>query len=117
MSGSAAQSHHLEMAADIVSAFVRNNSVPPAELASLLETVHEALCKISNGEEPEPTAAPKTPAVSIKKSIGKDFMICLEEGKKFNSQKRHLRTSSDLTPQAYREKWGLAVFFNNAATT
>ena len=99
-------SSYIELAADIVSAYVSNNSVPSADLPSLISDVHLALMKVGNGAAEAPTEAPK-PAISIKKSITPDYIICLEDGKKFKSLKRHLRTQYNMTPEQYREKWGL----------
>src|SRR5215207_4286186 len=96
----------LEILADIVSAYVSNNSVASNDLAGLIENVHQALLKVAGGAPEAPAEAP-IPAVSIKKSITPDHLICLEDGKKFKSLKRHLRTRYDMSPQAYREKWGL----------
>ena len=96
----------LEIVADIVSAYVSNNSVAATDLAGLIGNVHSALQRVSNGVQEAPAEAPK-PAVAIKKSITPDYIICLEDGKKFKSLKRHLRTRYDMSPQAYREKWGL----------
>ncbi len=101
-------SSYIELAADIVSAYVSNNSVPSADLPSLISDVHLALMKVGNGAAEAPTEAPK-PAISIKKSITPDYIICLEDGKKFKSLKRHLRTQYNMTPEQYREKWGLAA--------
>jgi predicted transcriptional regulator len=96
----------LEIVADIVSAYVSNNSIAATGLAELIGNVHSALLRVSNSAQEAPAEAPK-PAVAIKKSITPDFIICLEDGKKFKSLKRHLRTRYDMSPQAYREKWGL----------
>lgn len=96
----------LDMTADIVSAFVGNNSVPAGELPALIQSVYQALNAISTGEETK-VEAPKEPAVSVKKSISSDYIICLEDGRKFKSLKRHLRTKYDMTPEDYRAKWGL----------
>lgn len=96
----------IELAAEIVSAYVSNNSVPSGDLPSLINDVHLALTKVGNGVVEAPAEAPK-PAISIKKSITPDYIICLEDGKKFKSLKRHLRTQYDMTPEQYREKWGL----------
>ena len=101
-------SSYIELAADIVSAYVSNNSVPSADLPSLISDVHLALMKVGNGAAETPAEAPK-PAISIKKSITPDYIICLEDGKKFKSLKRHLRTQYNMTPEQYREKWGLAA--------
>jgi len=96
----------IDLAADIVSAFVSNNTVPATELPTLIADVYAALQK-TNGGEVEVPAEPLKPAVPVKKSVTPDYIICLEDGKKFKSLKRHLRTHYDLTPEAYREKWGL----------
>ncbi|RUX76921.1 MucR family transcriptional regulator [Mesorhizobium sp. M7A.F.Ca.US.006.04.2.1] len=96
----------LEMTADIVSAYVSNNPVPVTELARVIADTYEAISKLQG--PPPPKAEEKTtPAVPIKKSVTPDFIICLEDGKKFKSLKRHLGTHYDLSPDAYRAKWGL----------
>ena len=101
--------NYIELAADLVSAFVSNNPVPAAELPALIGTVHAALTKTANGSSQQPTEEPKkAPAVSVKKSVQPDYIVCLEDGKRFKSLKRHLRTVYDLTPDQYRAKWGLA---------
>src|SRR4051812_27769057 len=97
---------YIELAADIVSAYVSNNSLPTSELPALLKSVHSALAAATKGQTEEPTPA-LVPAVSIKKSITPDHIVCLEDGKKFKSLKRHLRTTYDLTPEQYRSKWDL----------
>ena len=107
MTENAASSNYIELAADVVSAYVSNNSVPASDLPGLIGEVHIALSKIGNGSAELPAEAPK-PAVSIKKSVTPDYIICLEDGKKFKSLKRHLRTQYNMTPEQYREKWGLA---------
>lgn len=91
-------------AAEIVAAYVRNNPVAPAELPGLIRSVHSSLLNLS-----DPAAEPERPkpAVSVKKSISNDYLICLEDGLKFKSLKRHLRSKYDLSPDEYREKWGL----------
>lgn len=96
----------IELAADIVSAYVSNNSVSATELTALIGDVHGALLRVSSGAVEVPAEAPK-PAVSVKKSITPDYIICLEDGKKFKSLKRHLRTQYNMSPEEYREKWGL----------
>ena len=101
-----ASSTYIDLAADIVSAYVSNNSVPPGDLPGLISQVHLALARVGNGAA-EAAEAPK-PAIAIKKSVTPDYIICLEDGKKFKSLKRHLRTQYNLTPEQYREKWGLA---------
>ncbi len=97
----------IDLAAEIVSAYVSNNSVPSGELPSLIAEVHRALSSTQQGVvKPEPE--PLRPAVNPKKSVFPDYIVCLEDGKKFKSLKRHLRTHYDLSPEEYREKWGLA---------
>ncbi|MEP9378486.1 MucR family transcriptional regulator [Aquabacter sp. CN5-332] len=96
---------YLGLAADVVSAFVMNNSVAPSDLPALINNVHAALTGLSKGSEP--LAEPQQPAVAIRKSVTPDYIICLEDGKKFKSLKRHLRTTYDMTPEAYRAKWNL----------
>src|SRR3954468_831045 len=98
----------IELAAEIVSAFVSNNSVPVAELPTLIGAVHGALTKVTNASMPQPAEEPKAPAVSIKKSVQPDYIVCLDDCKKFKSLKRHIRTAYNLTPDQYRAKWGLA---------
>lgn len=98
----------IEMAADIVSAFVSHNSVPAGELPILINSVYTALQKIAGTKAEEPVEQVKAPAVPIKKSIADDYLICLEDGKKFKSLKRHLRTQYNMSPAEYREKWGLS---------
>ena len=94
----------LEFASDIVSAYVSNNAIRSGELPDLIRDVHETLAKLGNGRDTKPT---KKPAVSIKNSITDEFLICLEDGKKFKSLKRHLRSKYGLSPEEYREMWGL----------
>ncbi len=98
----------IDLAADIVSAYVSNNTVAATDLPALIAEVHKALNETQAGmREPEPE--PPKPAVNPKRSVFPDYIICLEDGKKFKSLKRHLRTHYDLSPEEYREKWGLAV--------
>jgi predicted transcriptional regulator len=96
----------IDLAADIVSAYVSNNTVPAADLPALIANVHRALSN-TVGVAPEPTSEPLKPAVNPKKSVFPDYIVCLEDGKKFKSLKRHLRTHYDLSPEEYRDKWGL----------
>ncbi len=100
------KSEVIEMTADIVSAYVGNNSVTAADLPALIQSVHRALAGISSGGETA-EVAPKEPAVPIRRSITPDFLICLEDGRKFKSLKRHLRTKYNMSPEEYRAKWGL----------
>ena len=101
------KSEVIEMTADIVSAYVGNNSVTAADLPALIQSVHRALAGISSGSAAA-AAAPKEPAVPIRRSITPDFLVCLEDGRKFKSLKRHLRTKFNMSPEEYRAKWGLA---------
>jgi predicted transcriptional regulator len=108
MSESEASTSHVRLAADIVAAFVSNNSVPVADLPALIASVHAALGGIGNGAVATP-AEPLVPAVPIKKSIMPDYLVCLEDGKKFKSLKRHLRTRYGLSPEEYRARWNLSL--------
>jgi predicted transcriptional regulator len=95
----------IDLAAEIVAAYVSANSIPAAELPNLIQSVHRALAGVSDTAAPEAPA--KEPAVPIRRSITPDFLICLEDGRKFKSLKRHLRTKYGLSPEDYRAKWGL----------
>ncbi|QRM34546.1 MucR family transcriptional regulator [Microvirga sp. VF16] len=106
MSESAISPNYIELSADIVSAYVSNNSVPAADLPSLLQSVHAALTRTAQGQQEEPKTE-LVPAVSVRKSITPDAIICLEDGKSFKSLKRHLRTTYDMTLEQYRAKWNL----------
>ena len=106
MAENSGEGSYIELTAQIVSAYVGNNSVPSTEIASLIGQVHAALKRVSGGQTAA-LAEPAQPAVSIKRSINSDFLVCLEDGKKFKSLKRHLRTQYNMTPEQYREKWGL----------
>jgi predicted transcriptional regulator len=98
---------YIELTAEIVSAYVSNNSVQAGDLSSLISQVHSALTRVSSGHADAPNE-PLKPAISVKKSITPDHIVCLEDGKKFKSLKRHLRTQYSMTPEQYREKWSLA---------
>ncbi|GJE60395.1 MucR family transcriptional regulator [Methylobacterium trifolii] len=99
---------YVELAADIVSAYVSNNPVPPGELAQLIVRIHTALVQVVGGTvEAKAPAGPLQPAVPIKKSVTAEHIICLEDGRTFKSLKRHLRAKYDLSPEQYRAKWGL----------
>lgn len=98
--------NNIELAADIVSAYVSNNSVPAGDLPALINDVYNALLRVGSVVAVAPAEPPK-PAVAPRKSVTSDFIVCLEDGKKFKSLKRHLRTQYGLSPEEYREKWGL----------
>ena len=100
-------SSYIQLTANIVSAFVSNNTVATAEIPNLIAQVYAALTRISGGQAAMPTE-PLKPAVPVKRSITAEYIVCLEDGKKFKSLKRHLRTQYDMTPEQYREKWALA---------
>jgi len=103
MSESEIETSSLEAVSEIVSAYVSNNSLPSDELPDLITTIHAAL------QNPDQAASsPPEPAVPIKRSIRPDYIICLEDGKKLKMLKRHLRTSYNMSPDEYRQKWGLS---------
>ena len=89
----------LEVISKIVSAYVSNNTLPASELPDLIRYVHEGLVK--------PGEVRSEPAVPVKKSLRPDYIICLDDGKKFKMLKRHLRTVYNMSPDEYRQKWGL----------
>jgi predicted transcriptional regulator len=105
--GEGVSQNYIELTADIVSAYVSNNSVSAGDIPGLINQVHSALMRVSGGQVEAP-AEPVKPAVPLKKSITPEYIVCLEDGKKFKSLKRHLRTQYNMTPEQYREKWGLA---------
>lgn len=96
----------IELTAEVVAAYVSKNPVPASELSNLIADVHAALGRVSGSTEPAPAEKQK-PAVNPKRSVHDDYIICLEDGKKFKSLKRHLMTHYGMTPEQYREKWGL----------
>ena len=106
MSDNSSGGTYIELTASIVSAYVSNNSVPAQDLSALINQVHSTLTRVSSGQG-ESIAEPLKPAISVKKSITADYIVCLEDGKKFKSLKRHLRTQYNMTPEQYRDKWGL----------
>ncbi len=99
----------LPLTADIVAAYVSNNPVPAAELAGLINQVHQSVQALSTGSSTEPAGPTEVqkPAVPIKKSVTPDYMISLEDGQKYKSIKRHLMSKYGMTPADYRAKWGL----------
>lgn len=94
----------VDLTAEIVSAYVGNNSVQSNELPDLIRNVHASLSGLSDGAA---DTGELKPAVPIRKSITDEYLICLEDGKKFKSLKRHLRSRYDMSPEEYREKWNL----------
>jgi predicted transcriptional regulator len=100
--------HLVALAAEIVCAYVSNNTVSAADLPSVIGAVHSALSHATGGLALAPVVREELkPAISLKKSITPEYLICLEDGKKFKSLKRHIRTHYNLSPEEYREKWGL----------
>lgn len=97
----------MELTAEVVAAYVSNNSVPAGELPNLIADVHSALGRMGTPAAPVAVVEKQKPAVNPKRSIHDDYIICLEDGKKFKSLKRHLMTHYGLTPEQYREKWEL----------
>jgi predicted transcriptional regulator len=97
----------ITLTADIVSAHVSNNSVAVSDLPMLINNVHGALAGL--GDRPAETAARPEPKVSIRSSIKPDYIVCLEDGKKLKMLKRYLKTNFDMTPEQYRQRWGLAA--------
>jgi len=97
----------LRMTADLVAAYVSNNTLPTAQLAEIINAVYGSL-KGLEGQVAQPPPEPVKPAVSIRKSVTPEFLICLEDGKKLKMLKRHLRSTYNMTPDEYRAKWGLA---------
>ena len=106
MSDGTTGGNFIELTAEIVSAYVSNNTVPASEIPSLINQVHAALARVS-GKTADAPLEPLKPAISLKKSITPEYIVCLEDGKKFKSLKRHLRTQYNMTPEQYRDKWGL----------
>jgi len=102
------KSEVVELTADIVAAYVGNNAVPTTELPNLISDVFNALANAMAGTI-EKEAVEEKPAVPVRRSVTPDAVICLEDGKKFKSLKRHLRTHHNMTPEEYREKWGLGT--------
>ena len=106
MADNPGDSSFIELTANIVSAYVSNNPVSSADIPALISQVHSALKRVLGGTAEVP-AEPLKPAVPIKRSINSDYLVCLEDGLKFKSLKRHLRTRYSMTPDQYREKWSL----------
>ena len=105
--GEGVPQNYIELTADIVSAYVSNNSVSAGDIPGLINQVHLALMRVSGGQIETP-AEPLKPAVPIKKSITPEYLVCLEDGKKFKSLKRHLRTQYNVTPEAISREMGPA---------
>ncbi len=98
----------LPYAVNIVSAYVSNNTIAAAELPALLQTVYATLGRLAAGKNEGVHSVNRAPAVSIKKSVTPDYLICLEDGKRFKSLKRHLRAAYGMSPEDYRVRWNLS---------
>jgi predicted transcriptional regulator len=101
-----AAKNFIDLTATIVSAYVSNNPMPASDIPALIGQIHAALLRVSTGRAELPLE-PAKPAVPVKKSMTADYLVCLEDGKRFKSLKRHLRTQYSMTPEQYRDKWGL----------
>jgi predicted transcriptional regulator len=101
-----AEEELLRMTADVVAAYVSNNTLPTAQLAEVINAVYNSL-RALEGQETQPHPEPLKPAVPIRKSVTPEYLICLEDGKKLKMLKRHLRSTYNMTPDEYRAKWGL----------
>src|SRR5690242_19369967 len=99
------QEYLVETTAKIVTAYVSNNRLMAADLPALINAVYQTVAGVNGGSGP--VGEPPKPVVSVKRSVTDDYIVCLEDGKKFKSLKRHLRTSYGLSPEQYRAKWGL----------
>ncbi len=96
----------IDLTASIVAAYVSNNATAASDLPALISQIHGALVRVSGGNV-EVAIEPTKPAVPVKKSVTSDYLVCLEDGKKFKSLKRHLRAQYNMSPEQYRDKWGL----------
>ena len=102
-----AEDELLRMTAEVVSAYVSNNTLATGQLGDVIQSVYNSLRSLE-GQAAEPPSEPLRPAVAIRKSVTPEYLICLEDGKKLKMLKRHLRSTYNLTPDEYRAKWGLA---------
>lgn len=100
------QAELLQLTADIVASHVSNNSVPMAELGQLIRQVYDSLAGLGREGQGAPVERPQ-PAVPVRRSVTPDYIVCLEDGKKLKMLKRHLKTAYNMTPEEYRERWGL----------
>jgi predicted transcriptional regulator len=114
MADNASERSFIELTVDIVSAYVSNNPVPAADIPVLIGQIHSALTRVSGGQAASPAEPPK-PAVPVKRSVHPDYIVCLEDGLKFKSLKRHLRSRYKMTPDQYREKWSLPSDYSMVA--
>jgi predicted transcriptional regulator len=104
-----ANSRYIDQTATIVAAYVSHNKIAVDQLPALIARVHAALSNVAGGQPAESAASePLRPAVPVKRSVTADYIVCLEDGKRFKSLKRHLRTQYKMSPEQYRARWGLA---------
>ena len=96
----------LKMAVDIVAAYVGNNSVPANQVPDIINTVYTSLSSLNGGTVESPME-PQRPAISVRRSVTPEYIVCLEDGKKLKMLKRHLRAAYNMSPDEYRAKWGL----------
>lgn len=106
MAESSGSADYIGLAANIVAAYVSHNAVPSAEIPNLISQIYTALKRVSDGQGAS-AGEPAKPAVPIKRSVTAEYIVCLEDGLKFKSLKRHLRSRYNLTPAQYREKFNL----------
>ncbi len=106
----------LRMTAEVVSAYLSNNTLPASQISEVIQTVHTSLNALGTGKS-ESASEPPKPAVPIKKSVTPDYIVCLEDGKKLKMLKRHLRSTYAMTPEEYRTKWGLPADYPMVAPT
>ncbi len=97
----------IQMTSEVVAAYVSNNPVQASDLPNVITRVHSTMRDLSSAPGAEEPVKDASPAVSVRKSITSDYLVCLEDGKRFKSLKRHLRSKYNLSPEEYREKWGL----------
>lgn len=95
----------LDLTTEVVAAYVSNNVIDPAQIAEMVSAVHDTLATVGSGPAEPPLPEP---AVSVRRSVTPDYIVCLEDGKKLKMLKRHLQTRYNMTPEEYRERWGLA---------
>lgn len=99
----------IHLAAEVAAAYVAHNRLPAADLPDLLRSIHQSLRDLAGGGGALAGSAPRKPAVPVSETVHPDHIVCLEDGQSFRSLKRHLGTAHQMTPQAYRQKWGLPL--------
>ena len=99
----------IKLTTEMVASYVSNNIIPVSDIPALITSVYNSLVQLSQPEEPSPATVEQKPAVPIRKSVQADYIICLEDGIKCKMLKRHLMAAYGLTPDEYRQKWGLPI--------